>query len=111
MLNDKDQLHSDKIPNLLPMAYIMKGKSSPTNDLRSLVDECRKDLNNQKIPILCEIYDGQWHNNVHYDKCGQPLNRLQLAKQTWDQIGKLSKDKIIKDLTNSTKLFEGDKET
>ena len=38
------------------------------------------------------------------------LNRLQLAKQTWDRIGKLSKDKIIEDLTNSTKLFEGDRD-
>ena len=38
------------------------------------------------------------------------MNRLQLAKQTWDRIGKLSKDKIIEDLTNSTKLFEGDRD-
>ena len=110
MLNDKDQLHSDKIPNSLPMAYIMKWKSLPTNDLRFLGDECWKDLDNLKIPILCEIYDGQWCNIVHYDKSGQPLNRLQLAKQTWDRIGKPSKDKIIEDLTNSTKLFEGDRD-
>ena len=73
MLNDKDQLHSDKIQNSLPMAYIMKGKSLPTNDLRFLVDKCQKDLDNQKIPILCEIYDGQWHNIIHYDKSGQPF--------------------------------------
>ena len=46
MLNEKDPLHSDKIPNSLPMAYIMKGKSLPTNDLRFLVDECQKDLHN-----------------------------------------------------------------
>ena len=38
------------------------------------------------------------------------MNRLQLAKQTWDRIGKLSKDKIVEDLTNSTKLFEGDRD-
>ena len=46
MVNEKDRLHSDKIPNLLPMAYIMKRKSLPTNDLRFLVDECQKDLDN-----------------------------------------------------------------
>ena len=29
---------------------------------------------------------------------------------TWDHIGKLSKDKIIKDLSNCSKIFPGDKD-
>ena len=45
-----------------------------------------------------------------YDNSGQPLNHLQLAKVTWDCIGKLSKDKIIEDLINCSKMFPGDKD-
>ena len=44
MLNDKDRFHSDKIPNLAPMAYIMKGKSLSTEDLCYLVNSCRDEL-------------------------------------------------------------------
>ena len=60
ILNDKDRFHSDKIPNLAPMAYTMKGKSLSTEDLHYLVDSCRDELQKRKIPLPCEIYDGQW---------------------------------------------------
>ena len=110
MINDKDCMHSDKILNSAPMVYIMKGNSLPTDDLHFIVDNCHKELHKCNIPILCEIYDGQWRNIVNYDSSGQPMNRLQLAKQTWDRIGKLSKDKIIEDLSNCSKLFAGDKD-
>ena len=60
MLNDKDTFHSDKIPNSAPMAYIMKGKSLSTEDLCYLVNSCRDELQKRKIPLLCEIYYGQW---------------------------------------------------
>ena len=60
MLNDKDKFHSDKIPNLAPMAYIMKGKSLCTEDLHYLVNSCRDESQKRKIPLLCEVYDGQW---------------------------------------------------
>ena len=110
MLIDKDYIHSEKIPNSAPMAYIMKGKSLPADDLCFIVNDCRKELHKCQIPILCEIYDGQWWNIVMYDNSGQPLNCLQLAKVTWDCIGKLSKDKIIEDLINCSKMFPGDKD-
>ena len=58
MLNDKDHMHSEKIPNSAPMAYIMKGKSLPTDDLYFIVNDCCKELHKCQIPILCEIYDG-----------------------------------------------------
>ena len=48
MLNDKDRMHSDKIPNSAPMAYIMKGSSLPTDDLQFIVDNCQKETSQKK---------------------------------------------------------------
>ena len=53
MVNDKDHMHSDKIPNSAPMAYIMKGKSLPTDDLCFIVDDCCKELHtNKRYPFF-----------------------------------------------------------
>ena len=38
------------------------------------------------------------------------MNRFQLVKLMWDCIGKLSKDKILEDLTDCSKLNAGDRD-
>ena len=72
MLNNKDRMQCSTITNSAPLGY-MKGKSLPIADLHYLVDTCRDEVKRRNIPLLCEIYDGQWRNLVIFDRSGRPL--------------------------------------
>ena len=60
--------------------------------------------------MLCEIYNGQWHNLVIFDKSGMPLTHVQMAKLSWDQVSKLNKDHILQELIQSAQILTGDKD-
>ena len=86
MNSDKDRLHTNNVPNSAPMAYALKGKSMSTMDLRHLINTCRNKLLTRKIPILCEVYDGQWKNVVTFNEAGDPLTLSQLLKKSCDAV-------------------------
>ena len=82
MLSDHNRHHEEFVPYSLPLGYAMKGKHLSNNELRFLVDECRRKLKERGIPILCEVYDGQWQNLCMTNKDGNPLMKLKLVKNT-----------------------------
>ena len=98
MLNNKDRMHAEYIPNCAPIACVMKGKSLPIDTLQYLVNKCHDELHTRNISILCEIYDGQWRNIVNQDCEGNPLTKIQPSKKFWDIIGKLSKQHILEEI-------------
>ena len=108
MNSDKDQLHTSNVPNSAPMAYALKGKSISTADLYHLINACRNKLLRRKIPILCEVYDGQWRNVVIFNEAGDPLILLQIVKKSWDAVSRMSKDRMIQELINILKIMAGD---
>ena len=110
MLNNKDHLHEEDIPNCAPMAYVMKGKCLPIDTLQYLVNTCRDELQRRNISILCEIYDGQWRNTVNEDCDGNPLTRIQLSKKCCDRIVKLLKQRILEELIQSSQIHTGDRD-
>ena len=104
MLSDHNRQHDEYLPYSMPLGYAMKGKTLKNNKLRFLIDHCRDELKEKKIPILCEVYDGQWQNVCMTSAQGEPLNKLCLIKPTWQRIQKLSKDKCLQELTLASKL-------
>ena len=104
MLSDHNRQHDEYVPYSMPLGYAMKGKTLKNNELRFLIDHCRDELKEKKIPILCEVYDGQWQNVCMTSTQGEPLNKLRLIKPTWQRIQKLSKEKCIQELTLASKL-------
>ena len=64
MLTDKDRKQDKNVPYSYPVAYAMKGNSLSNNNLKHLVDQVRSKLLECKIPVLCEVYDGQWHKHI-----------------------------------------------
>ena len=104
MLSDHNRQHDEYVPYSMPLGYAMKGKTLKNNELSFLIDHCRDELKEKKIPILCEVYDGQWQNVCMTSTEGEPLNKLHLIKPTWQRIQKLSKEKCIQELTLASKL-------
>ena len=45
---------------------------------------------------LCELYDGQFLNLILRGEFGQPLTKLQLMKDIYNECEKLSKEQLIK---------------
>ena len=72
MLSNSDRIFQRDHPNRAPMAFIMKGPSLSTSDLRRLVKKCRNELKDRSIPILFECYDGQWSRLCTLDEIGFP---------------------------------------
>ena len=59
MINDKDELQTDDIPNSMPLSYALKGRCLSNADLCHLINSVRNKLKECKISILVECYDGQ----------------------------------------------------
>ena len=67
-------------------------------DLHFIVNKLRNELKKRNIHVLCEAYDGQWHNHIVLGSNGQHLTKMH-AKITWQCISKLSKDKCLEQLS------------
>ena len=67
-------------------------------DLHFMVNKLRNELKNRNIHVLCEAYDGQWHNHIVLGSNGQHLTKMH-GKITWQHISKLSKDKCLEQLS------------
>ena len=104
MLSDHNRHHEEFIPYSLPLGYAMKGKSLSNAELRHLIGRARKELARRGIPILCEVYDGQWQNLCMQSEDGSPLNKLRLVKPTWQRVQKLTKEKCLELLILAAKV-------
>ena len=98
MLTNKDRKQNKHIPYSYPIVYAMKGSSMTNADLQYMVTKLRDVLYAKKIPVLCEAYDGQWHNHITQNSKGVHLTKMH-GKFSWSHISKLSKDKCIEELS------------
>ena len=99
MLTNKDRKQNKHIPYSYPIAYAMKGPSMTNADLQYMVKKLRNVLLLKKIPVLCEAYDGQWHNHITTSSSGKCLTKMH-CRSTWTHISKQSKDKCVEELSS-----------
>ena len=76
MINDKDRLQTDDVPNSMPLGYALKGWCLSNADLHHLINTARNKLKEHKINILAKCYDGQWQVTVMTTEKGEPLNEM-----------------------------------
>ena len=107
MLTNKDRKQDKKVPYSYPIAYAMKGPSMSNDDLKFMVRKLRNILYTKNIPILCEAYDGQWHNHIMQSEKGHHLMKL-FGRTSWLHISKLSKDKCMEQLAHFSIVKVGD---
>ena len=94
MLSDRDRIYDPQKVNTAPVAYALKGPSMANRDLKKLVNKTRNALKERDIPVLAEVYDGQWQNFVMTDSENFPLIRMRLQNKSWTHISKLTKSHI-----------------
>ena len=103
MLMNKDRKQHKQVPYSYPIAYAMKGPSMSNSDLQNMVKKLRNTLLENKIPVLCEAYDGQWHNHITQSNDGESFTRMH-GCTTWNSICRLSKDKCIQQISSHSIL-------
>lgn len=108
MLNDKDRLQKQDVPNSVPVCYHMKGRKFDMEIARNLVDTVRDELHKRNIDVLSEVYDGQFHPIIVKDRQGNPLTRLQLYKQSWNAACSMNKDHLINKMIQTSSLGVAD---
>ena len=101
MLSDSDRMkfiNDDTYTHVI--GYGMKGYSLPVNTLCEMVEFLRNILQDYKIPVLCESFDGQWANLAFKDSNGEPLTLYHLLSKSWEQAHNLSRRSILLKLRN-----------
>ena len=96
LLTDTDREYNKDKPSSIPIAYALKGKSLKTSVCRSMMNQVRNVLNDNKIQILVEAYDGQWANLVFRGQNNEPLTLFELQRDVWLTFATMSKDNLLK---------------
>ena len=109
MATNKDRIQTKEVPYSLPVAYAMKGSSMSNDDLRFLMNTLRREMEERKIPVLCEVFDGQWHNYITHDVQGRCLTKLGW-RHKWQEIMGYSKQKCLDKMIDGARVRPGDME-
>ena len=60
VLTDTDREYCKDKPNVIPIAYALKGKSLKVSTCRKMVNDVCNFLHGKGVNVLVEVYDGQW---------------------------------------------------
>ena len=94
MVTNKDRMNVDAVGYSFPVAYALKGSTMTNADLHFMVDLLQDKFNRREIPILTEVYDGQWHNHITFDANGKSLTKL-CWHHKWQEVSTYSKQKCV----------------
>ena len=70
---DSDRIVKPGIPPHIPVAYGLRGASLPMNIMRNMVNDVRSEMHKRNTSVLCEVYDGQFHDLIVRSDDGKPL--------------------------------------
>ena len=86
MATDSERIVKPGIPPCIPIAYGLRGPSLSNKLFRNMRNDIRNELYNRNTSVLCEVYDGQFHDIIVHTDDGQPLTCLQHAKQHFKNV-------------------------
>ena len=101
MITEKDRLQQDSIPYAYPVVYTLKGSSMGNADLRFMVSEVHVECNRRNIPLLCEVYYGQWQQFITSSASRDHLMKLH-GRNTWNHISASSKEKVLSEMNDAS---------
>ena len=64
----------------------MRGPSLQMSTMRNMVNDIRNELKEQNTLVLCEVYDGQFHQIIVRSQEGYPLTRMQHCQDHFRKI-------------------------
>ncbi|XP_060581747.1 uncharacterized protein LOC132738297 [Ruditapes philippinarum] len=81
-----------------PVCWFPKGYSLTTETVRKIMEKVLDECKSVGIHVPACSFDGQWHNIGVRTCTGKPLTVLQLQKDVWVEVQKMSKSSIEKEL-------------
>ena len=92
VLNDTERMYSPKYCIVLSIGYSMNGYLLDVKTMCKLVDIICDHLKRENIDILSESMCGQWINLITKGHSTQLLTKLQLVKNVWNKLGRITND-------------------
>ena len=107
---NSDRIIQPGIPPHLPIAYGMRGHSLPMKIMRNMVNDIRNELQKQNMSVLCEVYDGQFHQLIVRSENSEPLTRLQMMHDHFNTVmKKYDKKELLEKIMSYSEITEGDR--
>ena len=98
LISDMDRIKQAEQVHAIPIAYGLSGYSLPVASIRSIFTELLRICHSKGIYVCALSTDGQFYQMCVRDADDKPLTVLQLAKDTWNEVKKVSKSDQIKKL-------------
>ena len=106
---DSDRILKPGIPPHIPVAYGLRGHSMSNDIVQNIRNDIRNELKLRNTSVLCEVYDGQFHDLIVRSDCGQPLTRIQNAKDFFcDTMDNFDKRSLIINILPYSKMDPSD---
>ena len=107
---NSDRIIQPGIPPHLPIAYGMRGHSLPMRIMRNMVNDIRNELQKWNTSVLCEVYDGQFHQLIVRSENSEPLTRLQMIHDHFNTVmKKYDKKELLEKIMPYSEITEGDR--
>ena len=106
---DSDRILKPGIPPHIPIAYGLRGHSMSNDIVRNIRNDIRNELKMRNTSVLCEVYDGQFHDLIVRSDCGKALTRIQNAKDFFrETMENFDKDTLISTILPYSKIDASD---
>ena len=107
---NSDRIIQPGIPPHLSIAYGMRGHSLPMRIMRNMVNDIRNELQKWNTSVLCEVYDGQFHQLIVRSENSEPLTRLQMIHDHFNTVmKKYDKKELLEKIMPYSEITEGDR--
>ena len=109
MATDSDGILKPGIPPHIPVAYGLRGHSMSNDIVRNIRNDIRNELKLRNTAVLCEVYDGQFHDLIVRSDCGKVLTQIQNAKDFFrETMENCDKETLINTILAYSKIDESD---
>ena len=106
---NSDRILKPGIPPHIPIAYGLRGHSMSNDIVRNIRNDIRNELKLRNTAVLCEVYDGQFHDLIVRSDCGKALTRIQNAKDFFrETMENFDKDTLISTILPYSKIDASD---
>ena len=107
---NSDRIIEPGIPPHLPVAYGMRGHSLSMKTMRNMVNDIRNELKKRNTSVLCEVYDGQFHQLIVRSENSEPLTKLQMLHDHFKEIMTThDKTELLDKILPYSEIIEEDK--
>lgn len=96
MISDTDREYNATGLQSIPIAYGLKGYSLPTETLREMLHHVLAETFRRGLYVPICSFDGQWYKLNVRDSIGKPLTVLQLQKDVYTEVKRMTKGTILK---------------